>query len=79
MEIPLSNLANNLAKEIHEIKCKYGHYDKNVKLSKLNKKIAIEIEYTNFKDIFIEYKFLCCYKNYQKKFDENLKERFVNA
>ena len=27
----------------------------------------------------IEYKYLCCNKNYQQKFDEKLKERFFNA
>ena len=32
------------------------------------------LEYTNFKDDLIEYK--CCSKSYQRKLDENLKERF---
>ena len=44
---------------------------KNVKLAKL-------IEYTDFKDDLIEYKSLCCNKNYQQKFHEKLKERFLN-
>ena len=34
------------------------------------------VEYTNFKDNSIEYKSLCCKKNYQHKFDEKLKEQF---
>ena len=34
------------------------------------------LEYINFKDDLIEYKCLCCNKNYQQKFDEKLKERF---
>ena len=35
------------------------------------------LEYINFKDDLIEYKYLCCKKNYQQKFDEKLKERFL--
>ena len=37
------------------------------------------IEQTNVKDDLIEYKCLCCNKNYQHKFDEKLKERFINT
>ena len=33
----------------------------------------------NFKDDLIEYKCLCCNKNYQRKFDERLKKRFFNT
>ena len=33
----------------------------------------------NFKDDLIEYKCLCCNKNYQHKFDEKLKEQFFNT
>ena len=40
MASSLSNLANNLSKEIHKIKCKYGHNDKNVKLVEINTKTA---------------------------------------
>ena len=55
---------------------------KNVKLAELNTKIAsafmnkqnILIEYN-----LIEYKCLCCNKNYQKKFNGNLKKRFFNT
>ena len=36
-------------------------------------------EYTKFKDDITEYKCLCCDKNYQKKFDKKLKERFFNT
>ena len=35
------------------------------------------LEYKKFKDDLIEYKCLCFNKNYQKKFDEKLKERFL--
>ena len=34
------------------------------------------LEHTNIKDDLIEYKCLCCSKNYQKKFDEKSKEIF---
>ena len=35
------------------------------------------LEYTKFKDDLIECKCLCCHKNYQKKFNENLKDRLM--
>ena len=35
------------------------------------------LKYTNFKYDLIQYKCLCCNKNYQKKFDENLKKRQI--
>ena len=38
--LSLSNLFNNLAEEIHKIKCKYGHDNETVKRVELNKKIA---------------------------------------
>ena len=39
------------------------------------------LEYTNSNDYLIEYKCLCCNKNYQKKkkIGENLKKRSVNT
>ena len=37
------------------------------------------LEYTSFKDNSIAYKCLSCNKNHQKRFDEYLKKRFVNA
>ena len=66
-----SNLVNNLSKGLHKIiwetyriKCK--HCD-------------CFLEYTNFKDDLVEYKFLSCSKSYQRKFDEKLKERYFNT
>ena len=53
---------------------------KNVKHVELNISITtVFFEYTNFEDNLIEYKCLCCNKNYQHKFDEKLKERFFNT
>ena len=43
---------------------------KNMKLAELNINIATALKYTSFKDDLIEYKCLCCNKNYQHKFDE---------
>ena len=70
----LSNFVNNPSVGIHRIKCKYGHAC-GIKY----KYSDCFLEYTNFKDDLIEYKCLCCHKNYQIKFDESLKERFFNT
>ena len=44
---------------------------KRVKLVELNISIVtVFFEYANFKDNLIEYKCVCCNKNYQQKFDE---------
>ena len=64
-------------KEFIELNVNMDMVIKNVKLVELN--ISIATVYTNFKDNLIEQKFLCCNKNYQHKFDENLKERFFNT
>ena len=37
------------------------------------------LEYTNFKDNLIEYQFLLCNKNCQRKFNEKLMERLFNT
>ena len=60
----LSNLANNLVEGIH--KNKYTNCNTSC------------LEYENAKGELIEYKCLCCNKNYQKKFDESVKKRFTN-
>ena len=49
---------------------------KNMNCKELSTKI---FEYTNVKDDLIEYKCLCCNRNYQKKFDENLKKHFFKT
>ena len=64
-------------KEFIELNVNMDMVIKNVKLVELN--ISIATVYTNFKDNLIEQKFLCCNKNYQHKFDENLKEQFFNT
>ena len=65
MASSLSSLVDNLSEEIYKIKC-----------TNCNKCCP---EYTNFKYGLIEFKCLYSNKNYQKKFDENFKKKFVNT
>ena len=51
---------------------------KNVKSGIKYKGCKCCLEYTSLKDDLIEYKYLCCNKNYLKNFDENLKSRFAD-
>ena len=80
MTISLSNLVNNLSERIHKIKCKYGHNDKKCETCGIKYKYCdCFIEYINFTDHLIEYKCLCCIKNFQQKFAEKLKVLFFNT
>ena len=70
-----SNLVDNLAEESHKIKCKHRRDNKKCKpCGSKYKDCECYLEYANVKDFLIEYKCLYCSKNYQKKFDENLKK-----
>ena len=61
MASSLSNLVNNLSEGIHRIKCKFGHDHKNCQTCGTKYKYCdCFLEYTNFKDDLIEYKYLCC-------------------
>ena len=60
----LLNPGNDLSKGIHRTKCKY---------------CDCFLEYANFKDDLLQQKCLCFNKNYQQKFDKNLKEQFFNT
>ena len=76
----LSNLVNNLSEAIPRIKCKYGHNDKKCEYCRIKYEYCdCFLEYTNFEEDLVEYKCFCCNKNYQKKFDEKLKEQFLNT
>ena len=80
MAISLSNLVNNLSEGIHQVKCKYGLDDKKYETCGIKyKDCECCLEYTNVKNNSIECKCLCCNKNYQKTFDENVKKRFANT
>ena len=76
----LSNLVNNLSEEIHKIKCKHGYEDKRCETCGIKYKYCnCFLEQINFKDDLLEYKCLLCNKNCQRKFDEKLKEQFLNT
>ena len=80
MASSLSNLVNNFSERIQRIKCKYRHDDKKYDTCRIKYSYCnCFLEYTNFKDDSIEYKYLCCVKNYQHKFDEKLKEQIFNT
>ena len=79
MATPLSNFFNNLSERIHRIKCKYGYDDKKYDTCGIKYKYCDCFgEISKFKDDLIEYKYLCCNKNCQHKFNEILKKRFFN-
>ena len=60
---------------LHKIKCNYRHDDKKCETCGIKyKNCDCFLEYTGIKDDLIEYKLLCCNKNYLKKFNENLKK-----
>ena len=71
MASSLSNSVNNLAEGIHKINV--NMYKTNVKCVELNTKIVSTILNTHIKDNLIVCKCLCYNRNYQKKFNENLK------
>ena len=71
---------SSLSEGIHKIKCKYGLHDQKCETCRIKYKYCdCFLEYTNFKDDLIEYKYFCGNKNYQQMFSEKLKERFFNA
>ena len=76
-QAPQLILPKNLLKEFIKL---------NVNMNKMIKTYGITyrdfncfLEYTNFKKDLIEKKCFFCNKDYQKKFDENLKKRSFNA
>ena len=70
MASSLSSLVNNLAEELHKIKCKYGHDNKKCETCGIKHEDSeCCLEYTNVKDDLIEYKCLRCNNIYHKKFD----------
>ena len=67
MASSLSNLVNNLAEGIHKTKCKYRHDNKKCESCGIKyKDCDCFLEYINPKDDLIEYKCLCCNRNYKK-------------
>ena len=73
MNSSLLNLVDNLAKRIHKVKWKYGHNNEQCEACRIKYKYCeCFLEYQNFKDNLLKYNCLCCNKNNQKMFDENL-------
>ena len=65
MASSLSNLVNFLSEGTHRMKCQFGHNHKKCATCRIKYKYCnCFLEYTNFKGDLIEYKFLCCNKNY---------------
>ena len=80
MSSSLSNLVNNLSEGLHRIKCKLEHDNKKCETCGIKYKYCdCFLEYTNFKDDLIEYKYLSCNKIYRQNIVEKIKERFFNA
>ena len=67
MASSLSNLVNNFAEGVYEIKCKYENIDKKFETCGIRyKDCGCFLDNTDFRDDLIEYKCLCCNKNYKK-------------
>ena len=80
MASSLSSLVNNLSEGIHKIKCKHRRNDKICETCGIKYRYCdCILEYTDFKDDLIEYKYLWCKKKYQQKFNEKLKELFFSS
>ena len=70
MASSLSNFVNNLPEGIHKTKYKYGQGKEKCENRGLKyKNCELLLEYTNFKVDLMQYKCLCCRKNYQQMFD----------
>ena len=71
------DLVNNFSEGIHRIKCRFRHDHRKCEACAIKCNYCdCFLEYINFKNNLIEYKCLCCNKNYLHKLDEKLKERF---
>ena len=64
MASSLSNLVHNLAKGIHNIKCKYGHDNEKCEECRIKyRDCEFCFKHTSIKEYLTEYKCLCCNKN----------------
>ena len=62
------------------MKFKYGNYNEKCTTCMIKyKDCECCLKYTRVKDDLVEYECFCCNKNYQKKFNKNLKKQFVNT
>ena len=74
-----SNLVNNLSEIIRTIKCKYRHSNKKWETCGIKYVLRLFSWTDKFWRWFNANKCLHCNKNHQQKFDEKLKERFLNT
>ena len=66
----LSNLVNNISGRINKIECKYKDDDRKCETCGIKYNYCnCLLEYTSFQDNLIEYKCLCCNKNFQQRND----------
>ena len=66
MASSLSNLVNDLAERIHKTMCKYRHNDKTCERCRIKcKNCECYLEHKKVKNNSIDYKCLCCNKNFQ--------------
>ena len=70
------DLLNNFSEGIYRMTCGFRHDHRKCEACKY---WDCFLEYINFKNNLIEYKCLCCNKNYLHKLDEKLKERFFDT
>ena len=80
MASSLSNLVDNLAKEIYKVKYKYQQDNKKCQTCEIKYRNRDScLEYRNFKHDLVLRKCLCCNTNYPKILDEKLKNRLANT
>ena len=64
MTSSLSNLVDNLAAGVHNIECKYGHFNKKCEKFQIKYKDCDHyLEHANVKDDLLSYKCSCCNSN----------------
>ena len=62
-----ADFVSNFSQGIHRTKSKFGNDDKKCEICGIKYKYCdCFLEYINFKDDLIEYKYLCCNKSYQQ-------------
>ena len=70
----------SLLKELMKLNINTSTTIKYVKLVEISNKYSDRVlEYTDFKADLIEYRCLCCNKNYQKTFNKMVNERLFNT
>ena len=72
----LSNIIHNLSEAVYKTECKQGNIDKEYEICRMKKKdCECFLEYSKFKDKFIECKNSYFNKNYHNKIESNIKKK----